>query len=93
MLSYDVVIIGGGPAGSTVGALVKKYSPHVRMLLLEKTTFPRHHVGESLLAGASAVLKEMGAYDKIDNHGFVEKLGASYVWGRDRKPWGLNLIS
>ena len=38
----------------------------------------------------------MGAYDKIDNYGFVEKLGASYVWGRDRKPWGFafdNLIT
>jgi flavin-dependent dehydrogenase len=88
MHKADVVIIGGGPAGSTVSALIKRYSPTLRVLLLEKAAFPRHHVGESLLAAGSPVLHEMGAYDKINNHGFVEKLGASYVWGRDRKPWG-----
>ena len=88
MEHYDVVIVGGGPAGSTVATLVKRYSPHLRVLLLEKTNFPRHHVGESLLAGASPVLKEMGAYEKVSNYGFVEKLGATYVWGRNRTPWG-----
>jgi hypothetical protein len=48
----------------------------------------RHHVGESLLAGSSPVLYEMGAYDRVRSYGFVNKLGATYVWGRDRKPWG-----
>lgn len=88
MLRYDVVVIGGGPAGSTVSTLIKRYSPNTRVLLLEKESFPRHHVGESLLAAGTPVLQEMGAYDKINSYGFVEKLGASYVWGRDRKPWG-----
>lgn len=38
----------------------------------------------------------MGAYDRINRYGFVEKLGASYVWGQDRRPWGFefdNLIT
>lgn len=87
-LEYDLVVIGAGPAGSTVAALVKRYSPDLRVLVLEKAHFPRHHVGESLLAASSAVLHEMGAYEKVNRHGFVEKLGASYVWGRNRKPWG-----
>jgi len=88
MQKYDVVIIGGGPAGSTVGTLVKRYSPHLKVLLLEKMVFPRHHVGESLLAGASTILKEMQVYEKVKDYGFLEKVGATYVWGRDRKPWG-----
>lgn len=88
MQKYDVVIIGGGPAGSTVGTLVKRYAPHLKVLLLEKMFFPRHHVGESLLAGASTILKEMGAYETVKNYGFLEKIGATYVWGHDRKPWG-----
>ncbi|HET8847125.1 MAG TPA: NAD(P)/FAD-dependent oxidoreductase [Ktedonobacteraceae bacterium] len=88
MKQYDVVIIGGGPAGSTTAAITKRYAPHLRILLLEKAIFPRHHVGESLLAGASPVLQEMGAYDKINQAGFLEKLGASYIWGQDRRPWG-----
>ncbi len=61
---YDIIIIGGGPAGSTTATLTKRYAPHLRILLLEKAHFPRHHVGESLLAGASPVLQEMEAYDK-----------------------------
>src|SRR6185312_227972 len=88
MRHYDVVIIGGGPAGSTVSSLVKLYSPQLKILLLEKAHFPRHHVGESLLAGGTPVLSEMGVYEKVKQYGFVEKLGATYVWGRDRKPWG-----
>jgi flavin-dependent dehydrogenase len=90
MRQYDVIIAGGGPAGSTVASLVKKYSPHLRVLLLEKAHFPRHHVGESLLAGATPVLRDMGAYDRINRYGFIEKSGATYVWGRDRAPWGFD---
>lgn len=90
MKHYDVVIVGGGPAGSTVAALVKKYTPQLKVLLLEKEQFPRHHVGESLLAGASPVLHDMGVYDRINNYGFIEKSGATYVWGHDRQPWGFD---
>ncbi|HEU5380492.1 MAG TPA: NAD(P)/FAD-dependent oxidoreductase [Ktedonobacteraceae bacterium] len=88
MQTYDVVIIGGGPAGSTVGTLLKRYAPHLKVLLLEKMHFPRHHVGESLLAGASPILQEMNVYEKVKSYGFMEKVGATYVWGQNRKPWG-----
>jgi flavin-dependent dehydrogenase len=88
MPHFDLVIAGGGPAGSTIASLVKKYSPQLRVLLLEKAHFPRHHIGESMLAGTTPVLQEMGVYEAVERHGFVEKLGATYVWGQDRHPWG-----
>lgn len=88
MQHYDIIIIGGGPAGSTTATITKHYAPHLRILLLEKAHFPRHHVGESLLAGASPVLQEMEVYDKVDRAGFLEKLGATYIWGQNRQPWG-----
>lgn len=88
MRRFDVIIIGGGPAGSTVGTLLKKYFPFSHVGLLEAEIFPRHHVGESMLAGSTPVLKEMGVYDKIDAAGFPEKLGASYIWGSHGEQWG-----
>ncbi|HVU68708.1 MAG TPA: tryptophan 7-halogenase, partial [Ktedonobacteraceae bacterium] len=88
MKQYDIVIIGGGPAGSTTATLTRRYAPHLRILLLEKARFPRHHIGESLLAGATPVLQEMEVYDDVDRAGFLEKLGATYVWGQNRQPWG-----
>jgi flavin-dependent dehydrogenase len=85
--AYDLIVVGGGPAGSTLATLVKKYAPKRKVLLLERTGGRRHHVGESLLPGLVPVLREMGVYDKIDAAGFPRKLGATYIWGKDREPW------
>ncbi|MCA9307016.1 MAG: tryptophan 7-halogenase [Phycisphaeraceae bacterium] len=84
---YDVVIIGGGPSGTTVASLVRKYNPALRVLILEKEKFPRDHVGESQLPGCSMVLHEMGAWDKVEAQNFPVKIGASYTWGRDNDSW------
>lgn len=84
---YDLIVIGGGPAGSTMAGLVKKHAPEKRVLVIEKAPGPRHHVGESLLPGIIPVLKELGVYEKIDAAGFPKKLGATFIWGADRTPW------
>ncbi len=84
---YDVVIIGGGPAGSTCASLIRKYNPNVSVAVLEKARFPRDHVGESQLPGVSEVLHEMGAWDKVEAAGFPIKIGGSYTWGRDSSKW------
>ncbi len=83
----DAVVVGGGPAGSTLAALIKLHAPERRVTILERAPGPRHHVGESLLPGLVPVLKELGVYDKVDAAGFPRKLGATYVWGKDREPW------
>jgi flavin-dependent dehydrogenase len=83
----DVLVIGGGPAGATLATIVKKHAPERRVVILERAPGPRHHVGESLLPGMIPVLKEMGVFEKVDGAGFPRKLGATYVWGRDRTPW------
>lgn len=85
--SYDVVIIGGGPAGSTVAALLRKYNPSLSVLILEKEKFPREHIGESQLPGISAILHEMGVWDKVEAAEFPIKLGASYTWGKIGDVW------
>jgi flavin-dependent dehydrogenase len=74
---YDVIIIGGGPAGSTAGALLARAGK--RVLILEKEKFPRFHIGESLLPFGNDVLKASGAWPKIQAGGFFPKFGAEFV--------------
>ncbi len=91
--SVDVLIIGGGPAGSTVGTLLKKYRPSLRILILEKELFPRDHVGESQLPFISSILDEMGAWTKVEAAGFPIKIGATYRWGISDKLWDFEFLS
>ena len=83
----DVAIVGGGPSGSTVATLLKKYNPELSVMILEKAKFPREHVGESQLPGISAILDEMGVWDKVEAAGFPIKIGASYTWGKGDEAW------
>lgn len=85
--AWDLIVVGGGPAGSTLAGITRKHDPTARVLVLEKAAFPRHHVGESLLPGAIPVLKELGVHAKIDAGGFPRKMGVVFVWGDDRTPW------
>jgi flavin-dependent dehydrogenase len=88
----DVVIVGGGPAGSTVGSLLKKYSPDLKVVILEREFFPRDHVGESLLPIVGKVLNEVGVWDQIEAAGFPIKIGATYKWGTTDDLWDFNLL-
>ncbi len=83
----DVVVIGGGPAGSTAATLLKLHRPDARVVLVERARFPRHHVGESTLPDANAVLAKLGVLDRIDAAGFGRKGGITYQWRRDRAPF------
>jgi len=83
----DIVIIGGGPAGTTLASLVRKYNPDLSVLILEKARFPREHVGESQLPGISEILDEMEVWDKVEAANFPIKLGGSYTWGKNAEAW------
>jgi flavin-dependent dehydrogenase len=93
MSHYDVAIVGGGPAGSTAGTLLKKYNPQLRVVILEKEKFPREHVGESQLPQIGQILAEMGCWDKIEAANFPIKVGATYRWGKDPNPWDFDFIA
>jgi 2-polyprenyl-6-methoxyphenol hydroxylase-like FAD-dependent oxidoreductase len=74
---FDVLIIGGGPAGSTAGAWLGKKG--CKALICEKEQFPRFHIGESLLPNGNRILKEIGVWEKIENAGFIKKYGAEFT--------------
>jgi flavin-dependent dehydrogenase len=79
---FDVIVIGGGPGGSTAAALARKHG--FRVLVVEKELFPRFHIGESLLPTGNAILRETGAWPRLEAAGFVPKYGAAFFSSNGR---------
>jgi flavin-dependent dehydrogenase len=75
----DVLVIGGGPAGSTVAPLLVEKG--YRVVLLEKCRHPRFHIGESLLPANLPLLERLGVADQVKAVG-MQKWGAEFV-----SPW------
>lgn len=73
----DVVVVGGGPSGSTVSTLIAQNGHRVR--LFERLTFPRFHIGESLIPETYWVLKRLGMLPKMRKSAFVEKRSVQFV--------------
>jgi len=72
----DVLVIGGGPAGSTIAPMLA--SKGYKVVLLEKARHPRFHIGESLLPANLPLFEQMGIADEIKAIG-MEKWGAEFV--------------
>ena len=72
----DAIVIGGGPAGSTVSALLAKEGRNVT--LLEKAKFPRDHVGESLLPFCYGIFQKLGVLEELEKR-YVRKPGVRFV--------------
>jgi halogenation protein CepH len=83
--TVDVVVIGGGPGGSTAATMLARQG--WRVVLLERERFPRPHVGESLLPATLPVLDELGVLPEVEAAGFLPKYGATMVWGTAATPW------
>ncbi len=75
--SLDVLVIGGGPAGSTVSTLIAQQGYHVE--LFERERFPRFHIGESLIPETYWVLKRLNMLPKMQRSPFVKKYSVQFV--------------
>lgn len=84
--AIDAIIIGGGPGGSTCAAVIAK-AGH-RVLLLERETFPRYQIGESLLpATVHGIAALLDVKDELEAACFTRKRGGTFRWGQNPRPW------
>jgi FADH2 O2-dependent halogenase len=78
----DVIIIGGGPAGSSLGTYLARDGQNV--IVIEKDIHPRDHVGESLTPSTNLIFEELGLLEKLNDRGFIHKPGTG--WNGPRSP-------
>lgn len=80
-MSNNVLVVGGGPAGSVAATFLAQEGFSVR--LIERDHFPRYHIGESLTPASRHVLEVLGVADRLDELNFQRKRGAVFAWGED----------
>jgi len=78
----SVIVIGGGPSGATASTLIAQRGHHVR--LFERETFPRFHIGESLIPQTYWVLQRLNMLDKMKGSHFVRKYSVQFVGSSGR---------
>ncbi len=78
----QVIVIGGGPSGTTAATLIAQRGYKVR--LLEREQFPRFHIGESLIPQTYWVMKRLNMLDKMKSSEFVKKYSVQFVGSSGR---------
>jgi flavin-dependent dehydrogenase len=74
--AYDVVVIGGGPAGASTGALTAEHGHST--LILERSELPRFHVGESLIPETFWTLKRLGLVERLQESAYPRKYSVQF---------------
>ena len=81
-MAYDLIVIGGGPSGTTAATLIAQRGYKVR--LLEREHFPRFHIGESLIPQTYWVMKRLNMLNKMKSSEFVKKYSVQFVGSSGR---------
>ena len=72
----DVLVVGGGPGGSTAATFLAQGG--LRVTVVEREAFPRFKVGESLIPTCMDICRRLGVLDRVLAHGFQMKYGATF---------------
>ena len=84
---FDVIVMGGGPAGSSVAGILAREGRQV--ILFEKEVFPRHHIGESLMTDTYWTFRRLGLLEKLKESPFVRKYSVQFAnaAGKESRPF------
>ncbi len=80
---HDAVVIGGGPAGSATATFLQRQG--YDCLILERSAFPRYHIGESLIPHTYGTLDRLGLLPKLRASRFPEKHSVRFVLGTEEE--------
>lgn len=85
--NFDVIVMGGGPAGSSVASILAREGRTV--VVFEKERFPRHHIGESLMTDTYFTFQRMGLLEKLKASPFVRKYSVQFAnpAGKESRPF------
>src|SRR5690242_1300606 len=85
--NFDVIVMGGGPAGSSAASMLAREGRQV--IVFEKEIFPRHHIGESLMTDTYWTFRRMGLLDKLKASPFVRKYSVQFAnsAGKESRPF------
>jgi len=85
--TFDVIVMGGGPAGSSVAGMLAREGRKV--ILFEKEIFPRHHIGESLMTDTYWTFRRLGLLEKLRESPFVRKYSVQFAnaAGKESRPF------
>lgn len=84
---FDVIVMGGGPAGSSVAGILAREGRQV--IVFEKEIFPRHHIGESLMTDTYWTFRRLGLLEKLKASPFVRKYSVQFAnsAGKESRPF------
>src|ERR1051325_614472 len=85
--TYDVIVMGGGPAGSSVAGILAREGRQV--IVFEKEIFPRLHIGESLMTDTYWTFRRLGVLEKLKQSPFIRKYSVQFAnsAGKESRPF------
>lgn len=83
-LRYDVVILGGGPAGTATALSLRQYAPSLSLAIIEQSTYNKVRIGETLAPIVQPLLEQLGVWDDFLTEEHVPAYGSCSAWGSDQ---------